>query len=95
MIEHALAILGTHLIWQLQIVAMEARDAGAIEESTLDSISARRRSLLEKTEEFAVGNESNACDGVKEVVSHNSISCLAASRVLNTSSLARRLSQFF
>jgi hypothetical protein len=69
MIEHALSVLGIHISWQLQTVALESREAGAVEALTLDSIAARRNALLEKCEEFAVGNETNAVEGVKEVVS--------------------------
>ncbi|GAA5954369.1 hypothetical protein JCM3765_004438 [Sporobolomyces pararoseus] len=67
MIEHALSVLGLHVSWQLQTVALESRESGAVELLTLDSISSRRNALLEKCEEFAVGNETNAVEGVKEV----------------------------
>ncbi|GAA6060152.1 hypothetical protein JCM10212_001449 [Sporobolomyces blumeae] len=67
MVEHALSILGTHLIWQLQVVALEAREAGAIDALTIDDLAARRKALLEKAEEFAVGTETNAVEAVKAI----------------------------
>jgi cohesin complex subunit SA-1/2 len=69
MVAHALSVLGLHLSWQLQIIALEAREGGAVEDLAVDNISARRTAVLEKSEEFAVGNETNAVEGVKEVVS--------------------------
>ncbi|GAA5877410.1 hypothetical protein JCM16303_003321 [Sporobolomyces ruberrimus] len=67
MVAHALSVLGLHLSWQLQIIALEAREGGAVEDLAVDNISARRTAVLEKSEEFAVGNETNAVEGVKEV----------------------------
>ncbi|GAA5932633.1 cohesin subunit IRR1 [Sporobolomyces koalae] len=67
MIEHALSVLGLHLSWQLYTIALESRENGAADEIALDSISSRRSTILEKAEEFAVGKDTNACEGVKEV----------------------------
>ncbi|GAA6013136.1 hypothetical protein JCM11491_005192 [Sporobolomyces phaffii] len=67
MIEHALSVLGLHLSWQLQTVALESREAGVVEALTLDSIASRQNALLEKSEEYAVGNETNAVERVKEL----------------------------
>ncbi|GAA5880996.1 hypothetical protein JCM1840_007214 [Sporobolomyces johnsonii] len=67
MIEHALSILRTDLIWQLQAVAVEVREADAVELGVVVALSERRQALLNRTEEFAVGNETNAAEGVKQV----------------------------
>ncbi|BGP45801.1 cohesin complex subunit [Rhodotorula kratochvilovae] len=67
MIEHALNVLGTHLVWQLQAVAVEARESGTTDLPAILAVSDRRRSLLDRLEEFAVGNETNASEGVKQV----------------------------
>lgn len=94
MIEHALSVLGLHISWQLQTVALETRESGAVEPLTLDSISSRRNALLEKCEEFAVGNETNAVEGVKEMVSGylqlrlSFVSCCTDSSLLPTGSLS-------
>ncbi|GAA5919670.1 hypothetical protein JCM1841_005220 [Sporobolomyces salmonicolor] len=67
MIEHALAILGTELIWQLQAVAVDVREADAVELGVVVALSERRQALLNRAEEFAVGNETNAAESVKQV----------------------------
>ncbi|GAA6050117.1 hypothetical protein JCM3770_001381 [Rhodotorula araucariae] len=67
MIEHALNVLGTHLVWQLQAVAVESRESGTTDQPSILAVSERRQSLLDRLEEFAVGNETNATEGVKQV----------------------------
>lgn len=68
MVEHAIQVLGTHLVWQLQAVAVETVQAETADLPAIISVSERRRSLLDKLEEYAVGNETNAAEGVKQVV---------------------------
>ncbi|GAA6000843.1 cohesin subunit IRR1 [Rhodotorula paludigena] len=67
MVEHAIQVLGTHLVWQLQAVAVETVQAETADLPAIISVSERRRSLLDKLEEYAVGNETNAAEGVKQV----------------------------
>lgn len=68
MVEHALEVLGTHLVWQLQAVVVETHQAGSADVASVLTVAERRQSFLDKLEEFAVGNETNAAEGVKQVV---------------------------
>ncbi|BGP05787.1 cohesin complex subunit [Rhodotorula toruloides] len=67
MVEHAINVLAGHLTWQLCTVALEARQAEKTDLAAIIAVSERRRTLLDKLEEYAVGNETNACEGVKQV----------------------------
>lgn len=68
MVEHAINVLAGHLTWQLCTVALEARQAEKTDLAAIIAVSERRRTFLDKLEEYAVGNETNACEGVKQVV---------------------------
>jgi cohesin complex subunit SA-1/2 len=68
MVEHALEVLGMHLIWQLQSVVVETHQAKTADLGSVLNVAERRQSFLDKLEEFAVGNETNAAEGVKQVV---------------------------
>lgn len=74
MVEHALSILGSHLAWETLAFAAEAAEADEPDYAALASIVERRGTLLEKLEEFSVGHNSNAAEGVKQVVSHFTLS---------------------
>ncbi|GAA5920161.1 hypothetical protein JCM6882_006360 [Rhodosporidiobolus microsporus] len=67
MIEHALNVLGTHIVWQLHAVTTETLQAGSADVAAVLTATEKRQSLLDKLEEFAVGNETNAAEGVKQV----------------------------
>ncbi|PRQ73544.1 hypothetical protein AAT19DRAFT_15111 [Rhodotorula toruloides] len=67
MVEHAINVLAGHLTWQLCTVALEARQAEKTDLAAIIAVSERRRTFLDKLEEYAVGNETNACEGVKQV----------------------------
>ncbi|GAA6029512.1 hypothetical protein JCM8097_003715 [Rhodosporidiobolus ruineniae] len=67
LIEHAVNILCTHLVWHLQSVAVETRQAGQAELGAVLNVKDKRQQLLDKLEEFAVGNETNAAEPVKQV----------------------------
>ncbi|BGP22583.1 cohesin complex subunit SA-1/2 [Rhodotorula toruloides] len=67
MVEHAINVLAGHLTWLLCTVAIEARQAEKTDLAAVIALSERRRAFLDKLEEYAVGNETNACEGVKQV----------------------------
>lgn len=69
MIVNALSVMGLHVSWQVQTVALESRDSGAVDASALNSVVSDRNAVLENCEEFALGNGTNAVEAVKEVVS--------------------------
>ncbi|GAA5939798.1 hypothetical protein JCM10213_007796 [Rhodosporidiobolus nylandii] len=87
MIEHALNVLGTHLIWQLQSLAVETRQAGSADVGALVVVQERRQALLERMEEFAVGNETNAAEGVKQVALAFLLNIYSISRQLTSSAI--------
>lgn len=72
LIGHAIRVLAVHLSWHLLTVVAEIRQAGSTDLQALVAVSEKRRVLLEKLEEFAVGNGTNAAEGVKRVVSWSS-----------------------
>lgn len=65
MIEHALGALGAHLTWRL--LRLHA-SKGTADAETVSSVLGFRTALLEKCEEYAVGVNSNAAEGVKRHV---------------------------
>lgn len=67
MIQHALNVLGAHLTWSMQKIAAKDQE-DALDGLELASIVERRRTLMEKLEEFSVGGNSNAVEGVKQAV---------------------------
>lgn len=67
LIGHAVRVLAVHLSWHLLTVVAEFRQAGSTDLQALVAVSEKRRVLLEKLEEFAVGNGTNAAEGVKRV----------------------------
>ncbi|GAA5978615.1 hypothetical protein JCM10908_004424 [Rhodotorula pacifica] len=67
LVGHAIRVLAVHLSWHLLTVVAEIRQAGSTDLQALVAVSEKRRTLLEKLEEFAVGNGTNAAEGVKRV----------------------------
>ncbi|GAA6003229.1 hypothetical protein JCM10207_001811 [Rhodosporidiobolus poonsookiae] len=67
MVEHALRVLNTHVVWSLQALVLETRQAGSADLPAVLAFKDRRQSLLDKLEDFAVGNDTNAVEGVKQV----------------------------
>ncbi|GAA5879860.1 hypothetical protein JCM3774_002262 [Rhodotorula dairenensis] len=67
LVAHAIRVLAVHLSWHLLTVVAEIRQAGSTDLQALVAVSEKRRVLLEKLEEFAVGNGTNAAEGVKRV----------------------------
>ena len=67
MIQHALNVLGAHLTWSMQKIAAKDQE-DALDGLDLAAIVERRRALMEKLEEFSVGGNSNAVEGVKQAV---------------------------
>ncbi|GAA5977007.1 hypothetical protein JCM11641_002225 [Rhodosporidiobolus odoratus] len=87
MIEHALNVLGTHLIWQLQSLAIETRQADHVELAALVATTEARQALLDRLEEFAVGNETNAAEGVKQTALTFLLNIYTISRQLTSSAI--------
>lgn len=69
MVEHALSILGTHFTWQLSAFLAEVGASEQPDFAALAALCERRTTLVAKLEEFSVGQNSNAAEGVKQVVS--------------------------
>ena len=69
MIEHALSILGTHFIWQLNTFIIGAAASDQPDLLALAGLCESRSTLVAKLEEFSVGQNSNAAEGVKQTVS--------------------------
>lgn len=68
MVEHAIGLLGGHICWQLRAVKTETTASGAADLPAILALSERRQSLLDRLEEYAVGSETNASEGVKQAV---------------------------
>ncbi|GAA5922470.1 hypothetical protein JCM3775_005740 [Rhodotorula graminis] len=66
MVEHAINLLGGHICWQIRAVKDETTASGKADLPTILAVSERRQSLLDRLEEYAVGGETNASEGVKQ-----------------------------
>lgn len=68
MVEHALAILGSHMSWRVRAFSLEAAEADEVDYGAMAALVEDRTKLLDKLEEFSVGHSSNAAEGVKQAV---------------------------
>ncbi|GAA5843847.1 hypothetical protein JCM9279_000166 [Rhodotorula babjevae] len=66
MVEDAIDLLGGHICWQLRAIKAETTASGAPDLPAILAHSERRQSLLDRLEEYAVGSETNASEGVKQ-----------------------------
>ncbi|GAA5890955.1 hypothetical protein JCM8208_003106 [Rhodotorula glutinis] len=66
MVEQAIGLLGGHICWQMRAVKDETTASGKADLPTILAVSERRQSLLDRLEEYAVGGETNASEGVKQ-----------------------------
>ncbi|EGO01292.1 hypothetical protein SERLA73DRAFT_87834, partial [Serpula lacrymans var. lacrymans S7.3] len=70
MVEHALHLLGVHIIWKTRSLTNIA-DPSPDEIRFKETLQEQRDSLVEKLVEYAVGTQSNTADGVKRAAFQN------------------------
>ncbi|SGZ15754.1 BQ5605_C029g10698 [Microbotryum silenes-dioicae] len=66
MVQHALSIQGTFVMWETLNLTKKAAENDQTDYGAIASLVERRGNMVDKLEEFSVGQTSNAAEGVKQ-----------------------------